>query len=54
MGYVETKHYGIVRRHVAKVWCGVMPRKGSGQHMRTCQDCRRVKARYWWAVKHGD
>ena len=48
---VETKRYGIVRRHVASVWCGVMLRKGSGNHMRYCQDCRAVKVRYWKVLK---
>ena len=38
-------------RNVALVWCGVMPRRGgrvnAGTHMRTCQDCRRVRERFW-------
>lgn len=39
----------------ARVWCGVMPRRGgpenAGTHMMFCQDCRRVKRAYWAAVK---
>jgi ribosomal protein L36 len=42
--------YGIERRNVAYVWCGVMPRVGSKQHMRYCPDCRAVKRRYWKLV----
>lgn len=45
----------IPMRYVAKVWCGVMPRRGSGQnagwHMRVCADCRRVRAAFYAAVR---
>lgn len=44
----------VSKLNVARVWCGVMPRVGSGQnagtHMRVCQDCRRVKRLYWRVV----
>ena len=33
--------------NVARVWCGVMPRVGSGNHMYRCRDCRRVRRTYW-------
>lgn len=33
--------------NVAPVWCGVMPRVGSGNHMYRCRDCRRVRRTYW-------
>lgn len=40
--------------NVARVWCGKLPRRGSGEnagtHMRYCPDCRRVKRLYWQAV----
>jgi hypothetical protein len=42
--------YGIERRNVARVWCGVMLRVGSKGHIRYCPDCRAVKRRYWAAV----
>lgn len=41
----------VERRNVALVWCGVMRRVGSKQHMRTCKECRAVKRRYWQAVR---
>ena len=40
--------------NVARVWCGAIPRRGSGEnagtHMRYCQDCRRVKRLFNLAV----
>src|SRR2546422_6650576 len=41
----------VKRLNVAWVWCGMMPRVGSGKHMRFCKDCRAVKRRYWQAVR---
>lgn len=38
-------------KNVASVWCGVMPRVGSRSHIRYCQDCRRVRKRYWQLVR---
>ena len=45
----------IPKRNVARVWCGAIPRRGSGQnagtHMMFCQDCRRVRKLYWRVVE---
>ncbi len=44
----------VLKLNVASVWCGAIPRRGSGTnsgtHMMFCQDCRRVKRRYYQAV----
>lgn len=41
----------VPKLNIARVWCGVMPRVGSKNHMRFCQDCRRVRRLYWRVVR---
>ena len=44
----------VQMRNVARVWCGVMPRRGgpenAGTHMRVCKECHRIKHAYWEAI----
>jgi len=46
--------------NVARVWCGALPRRGSGQnagtHMRVCVQCRRARRAFEAAIwaQHGE
>ena len=41
----------VLKANVSRMWCGVMKRVGSGQHMYRCRDCRRVERIYWAAIR---
>jgi len=53
MGHLFGTRVGgmVVRLNIARVWCGAMPRVGSGKHMRYCKDCWAAKRRYWQAIQ---